>query len=259
MDPQSILKSLENYPSINKYMHHLIMERLSLPNPSSSRLLRIFLDPNNPPDALEKLLCETKSVANFEQIFEVSLGADPLPDEKINDIIAELRGLRHLLYERGFQNVAVVPRGQTKTVDVTATYEGLKFAIEIKHPRGPEFKHHEQIEKTGAYRLDQQRNVINVMRRQVQDALHQIEEFRDNNSVQDYQGIVLVINTRADLSMFYPTTVERAIKDILNRPSAGAGLGAVASVDFIDFNGDLIYYSNPHWTKHEGIDIWPGE
>jgi hypothetical protein len=206
---------------------------------------------------LENLLRSVETVRNFEQIFEVRLGAEAEPDEKIDDIIAEVRALHHLIYKRAFGDVAVVPRSGDKTVDSTATFQDLALAIEVKHPRGPEWKGHEEVGTTGAYLLNQGDKVIKVVRRQVGEALRQIAEFRSAHAERDYQGVVLVVNTREDWSLFYPEYVEKAVQRVIEDPPQGVVLTAVATVDFIDYNGDTYCHPNESWRHRHTVDIWP--
>ena len=257
MSIEKVLKDLRSYPCIEKSLGNLVRDRLLLPGPWDSPIVRIFVDEQSSPAPLENLLRSVEMVPNFEQIFEVRLGAERVPDEKINDIIAEVRALHHLIYKRAFRDVVVVPRRQGKTVDVTATFQDLDLAIEVKHPRGPEWKGHEEVGRTGAYLLNQGDKVIKVVRRQVGDALRQIAEFRSDHAERDYQGIVLVVNTREDWSSFYKEDVDRAVQRVMAHPPRRVHLAAVASIDFIDDKGQTYYHPNETWRHRHPVDIWP--
>ena len=252
-----VLGRLGEYPCIDRYLRHLLEERLALPNAQWSPLVRIFTDQESSPEPLESLLRQVDTIPRFAQIFEVSLGAEPYPDEKINDILAEVRALHHLVYKRSFDNVTVVPRSQGKTVDVTATTCNMAFAIEVKHPRGPEWKDHKEVGRTGAYLLDQGDKVIEVIRRQVGDALRQIAEFRSDHAERDYQGVVLVVNTREDWSYYYREHVEKAAQRVIEDPPQGVVLIAVATIDFVDYDGQTYYHPNESWRHRHTVDIWP--
>lgn len=101
----------------------------------------------------------TKNVVNAEQIFGIvkQLNDREDPDEKINDMVAELRVACYLV-EQGYKDI----KYQKKEIDFTCSRNCIGYSVEVKFIRGPVFKTQEYKPEIQAYKLsfDKLENIL---------------------------------------------------------------------------------------------------
>lgn len=124
------------YPYVEKYFSEIIAKRKSLNNADRSDLLNCVNSRRG--KKLDNLIKSLEpKIKNFKDIFKITneLNNYADPDERINDVIAELRAAR-LLIEKSFTNIEYNAKGY----DFDCEKNGEKYAVEVEFIRGPDFK-----------------------------------------------------------------------------------------------------------------------
>lgn len=190
---------MANYPLTEKYLGKIIEKRQNLNNPQNSPLLQIIT--NNKTDGLEKLLVNTENkIGNFTQIFQITNELnDKDSDERINDMIAELRGGAFLINE-GFINI----KYQKNRYDFYCKKDNKEYAIEITFIRGPDFKKQKKT-ALGDYDLNIEL-VLLRLKSKIEKEFSQLPKY--------FQRIVIVVTNNLELDKFFDEEIEKFRKQM---------------------------------------------
>jgi len=126
-------------------------------------------------DLIQKVI---KNVINAEQIFGITkqLNDKSDPDEKINDMVAELRAAKYLIEDK-YQEIIY----QKKALDFRCNKNNNNYLVEVKFFRGPNFKTQEKLPfKTGGYKLVTDK-LINLLEMKLKQALEQFNKYDTQN------------------------------------------------------------------------------
>lgn len=180
----------KKYPLVEKYFVKIIRKRRKLDNPGKSRLLQVI--DGNKADKLEKLLKDLKNkVGNFKDIFQIlpELNNKTDPDEKIDDMIAELRAAL-LLKNRGFADIIY----QRKSFDFLCRKNKNQYAVEVEFIRGPDFKRQKRIAPGLAYKL-----VSGLEIKKLKDKIEKgFSQLRSN-----FYKIVIIVTNNIEMDKFW--------------------------------------------------------
>lgn len=182
---------MAKYLLIEKYLQPIIDKRRQLNQPKKSQLLSVI--DQNQGERLEKLLINLeKNVGNFGDIFKITkeLNNKINPDERIDDMIAELRGA-FLLLDKKFTEL----KYQKKSFDFRCKKNNQGYAVEIKFIRGPNFKNQKRIAPGLGYKLDAAPE-LNKLKAKIEKGFSQIPS--------NLKGIVIIVtnNIEMDKSWF---------------------------------------------------------
>jgi hypothetical protein len=166
---------MNKYILIQKYLGKIIEKRRLLNNPDASILLQII--DKNQADRLEKLLQELEpKITNFPNIFKIESELNNIenPDDRFDDMIAELRGA-WLLNDRGYTNITYLKTQH----DFSCTKNSEEYGVEIEFIRGPNFKGQKRIAPDSdlAYKLNAEL-VLNKLKDKIVDGFSQIPKNR---------------------------------------------------------------------------------
>ena len=133
---------MEKYILTTKYLQKIIDKRKELNNPEKSGLLKINRIIKIA-DYLENLLrrFEDNQIENFDKIFNITLNNRNSPDDRINDMFAELWGAEHLIK----QSYSVI-KYNPKKYDFDCEKGKNKYAVEVECLRGPSYKRQKRVE-----------------------------------------------------------------------------------------------------------------
>lgn len=182
---------VKNYPLVNKYLDKIVKRRRELNNPKKSRLLQII--DNSEADGLEKLLRKLgNKVGGFEKIFQIlpELNSKTSPDERVDDMIAELRAA-FLLDDRGFTDIVYHRKG----FDFSCRKNENQYAVEVKFIRGPDFKRQKRIATNLAYKLNSSPE-IRKLKDKIDEAINQLR-------VSGQQGIAIIVTNNLEVDKFW--------------------------------------------------------
>ena len=143
-------------------------------------------------DRLEKLLRDLENrITNFSQIFQIvsELNNKEKPDERIDDMIAELRGA-WLLNNKGYTDIVY----QKKDYDFSCQKKSTKYAVEVKFIRGPDFKRQEKTGSNLAYNLNSDAE-LNKLNEKINEAFFQLRKH--------YRKIVIIVTNNLELDKFW--------------------------------------------------------
>lgn len=180
----------KKYPLVEKYFGRIINKRRKLKNADKSLLLQVIDE--DKANKLEKLLQDSENkVANFKKIFQIlpELNNKTDPDEKINDMVAELRAAS-LLNDKGFTNIVY----QRESFDFSCRKNKNQYAVEVEFIRGPNFKMQKRLAPGLGYKLDPNPEI-----KRLKDKIGKgFSQLRSN-----FHKIVIIVTNNVEMEKFW--------------------------------------------------------
>ena len=190
------MKSIKSLEKISwfKCIKPIYEKRKKLKNSEASQFISVI--DNGKYDGLEYLIKKViDNVINAEQIFGITrqLNEKVNPDEKIDDMIGELRAAWYLV-DRGYKSIVY----QKKEIDFICKKDSVKYAVEVKFIRGSDFKT-ERLGKDLGFNLSNEAiKMTEILEKKYTKAETQIKKYH----MEDCIPFVVIVNNNPLLSNF---------------------------------------------------------
>jgi hypothetical protein len=134
-----LFATLSKYSHISDFFGEMLTERVGRADWLDNALAQVLL--HEAESNLQLLSQFVVAVGNYDNSLLNDLrsqltGKEKDFDNQLNDLLAELNATRWLI-EKGYTNVAKIPRAPQKTPDLQAQLNNSSYAIEVKNIRAP--------------------------------------------------------------------------------------------------------------------------